>query len=90
MSMWGYTACGRARVFEDGVLPEGWHAKPQVRLTADEVTARAHAEVVEGRSVAIADIPAELSATPDAITDIPAPKRRGRPPKVKPDGENAG
>lgn len=58
---WGYTADGRGRVFDDGVLPPGWHPTPPLDLPADEWTRRHEAEV---RAITPAQTPAWPAEAP--------------------------
>lgn len=89
--LWGYTACGRARIFYDGVLPPGWHPTPQVEISSDEASALDLAEqgrspAVEPRDAApagdVVPTPAEVHDALEALDPAPVPvRRRGRPPK---------
>lgn len=89
---WGYSACGRARVFDDGVLPDGWHPAPVVPMTSEEATKAHECEVREKRGVSLMSLgsyPFEppsitpaVMAEAKAVLDELAPKKRGRPRKV--------
>ena len=77
--IWAYTASGRARVFDDGVIPPGWSADisvlPEDKRTGDYVSAADFRERVNR-------VPVDEPATEDDADDMrdPAPRRRGRPP----------
>lgn len=81
---WGYTTCGRGRIFDDGVLPEGWHPEPQVELTSEEWTKRDEWE--RGRPTTIEPDPiyehGPSYMAEEAAAAEPAPRKRGRPRKV--------
>lgn len=81
---WGYTACGRARVFDDGVLPPGWHPVPQREMTSDEATALAAAELhrdpaVEPRDAPDAGEPVPAADEIDAALDALEPRLAATP-----------
>lgn len=88
---WGYSACGRARVFDDGVLPEGWHPVPVVPMTAEEATRAHECEVRERRSVlfptgdktepVLEPAGNKIETMPEDAAE-PTPRKRGRPRKV--------
>lgn len=73
---WGYTVDGRARIFDDGVLPAGWSSTPTMDLDAAEWTRRAQLET--------APAPApEPELMPEAGPLMTQAKRGpGRPRKV--------